>query len=168
MKCCHVKHKGEIWHLDLGGEGAAVRDPAGNVRAEFTPEEAAGSFKLPSFSESIKQFRLPVDGQEWYFDVDKDGLRQIKAFMDAAVVAAGPGAINALRTAALRDLVLGVLVTLGGIGLTVFGYMKAANDPQGGKYYVTYGLVIAGLVMVGRGIVNLSRYNRLKRVAEER
>src|SRR4051794_10259596 len=110
MKCCHLKHKGEIWHLDLGGEGAAVLDPAGTVRAEFTPEEAAGAFKLPSFSESIKQFRLPIGTEEWYFDVDKDGLRQIKAFMDAAVVASGPGAVQALRSAGLRDVGLGAVL----------------------------------------------------------
>ena len=43
MRCCHLKHKGEGWVLDLGEDGAEVRDSSGSVRAQFTREEAARS-----------------------------------------------------------------------------------------------------------------------------
>jgi hypothetical protein len=168
MRCCHVKHKGEIWHLDLGGEGATIRDAAGNVRAEFTPEQAAAAFTLPSFSESIKQFRAPINGEEWYFDVGKEGLKEIRAFMDAGVVAAGPEALKSLRSKAIRDLLVGAAMAVGGAVLSVMSFQQAANNPQGGTYYVTYGLVIAGLVALGRGGYQLSRHNRLKQIAEQR
>jgi hypothetical protein len=168
MRCCHLKYKGEIWRLDLGGEGTTIRDAAGNARSEFKPEEAAAVFRLPSFSESIKQFRPPVDGEEWYFDVGKDGLKEIRAFMDAAVVAAGPEALQAMRSSAIRELLLGAVLAVAGVVMSIGSFMAAANNPQGGQYYVTYGLVIAGLVVNGRGGYQLARYKRLKRVAGQR
>ncbi len=133
MRCCHLKHKGEAWVLDLGAEGAEVRDASGDVRAQFTREEAAESFLLPSFSESIKQFRVPVDGELWYFDVAKNDLKEIKAYINQAVVAAGPEAVVAVRNRAIRDGLIGLGGVAAGVALTLGSFFNAAQNPVGGR-----------------------------------
>jgi hypothetical protein len=163
MRCCHLKHKGEAWTLELGDKGAEVRDASGAVRAQFTREEAAGEFLRPSFSESVKQFRVPVDGELWYFDVAKDGLKQIKAYIDQTVVAAGPEAVVAVRNAAVRDTLIGLACVVGGTALTL-GSFFAADD--GGGFVVTYGLILAGLVMAGKGVYGFLRYGKLKKMTQ--
>jgi hypothetical protein len=85
-----LSSKGEPWTLDLSDEKAEVRDAAGQVRATSTRDEAAEQFLMPSLSESIKQFRVPVDCELGYFDVAKPELKEIKAYIDRALVAAGP------------------------------------------------------------------------------
>jgi hypothetical protein len=168
MRCCHLKHKGESWTLDLGDEGAAIRDAAGKVRAEFAREEAAEQFLLPSFSESVKQFRAPVEGELWYFDVARDGLKEIKACLDQSVVAAGPEAMKAIRNRAIRETLIGSAGVIGGTALTVGSYLHAAQNPGGGEYYVTYGLILFGLVLLGKGIYGFLRYGQLQKLAQAR
>ena len=168
MKCCHVKHKGEVWTLDLEDDGVSITDASGAQRTYLERAEAEKSVLLPSFSESIKQLRAPVDGQTWYFDVAKPDLKTIKAYLDAPVVAAGPEALTAIRTRGWRDVAIGIGAAVLGVGISVAGYLSAANNPNGGGgYTVTYGLVIVGLCMIARGIYNLLRYSKLKNGAAE-
>jgi hypothetical protein len=167
MRCCHLKHKGEAWVLDLGDEGALVRDASGRVRAQFTREEAAGAFLLPSFSESIKQFRLPVDGEIWFFDVAKNDLKEIKTYINEAVVAAGPEAVLAVRNTAIRDALIGLACIIAGVGLTVWSYIRATQNPEDSGYVVTYGLVLVGLVMLGKGVYGFVRYGQLKKMSQD-
>lgn len=167
MRCCHLKHKGEAWVLDLGDEGAEVRDASGGVRAQFTREEAAEAFLLPSFSESIKRFRVPVDGELWYFDVAKNDLKEIKAYINQAVVASGPEAVVAVRNRAIRDGLIGLGGVAAGVALTLGSFFNAAQNPGGGEYVVTYGLVLAGLIMIGKGIYGFVRYGQLKKMSQD-
>ena len=167
MKCWHRDHKGEMWSLDLGDERAELRDAAGAMRGEFTRDEAGEQFLMPSFSESIKQFRLPVGGELWYFDVGKDDLKQIRAYIEHSVAAAGPDAVRAVRNAAIRDGVIGLVVLLVGVGITIGTHLKEADDPEGGtQSVVMYGAILVGLIMLGKGIYGLVRYNRLKTLAQ--
>jgi hypothetical protein len=167
MRCCHREHKGEVWTLDLGADGATVQDARRAVRGEYGRAEVAEQFRLPSFSESVKQLRIPIDGELWYFDVARADLKEIKAYLDQAVVAAGPEAVRAVRNRALRDTVIGAGVFVAGVALTVGSYLRAAQNPAGGQYVVTYGLILVGLVMVGKGVYGLVRYGRLQKLAQE-
>ncbi len=162
MRCYDAKHKGEEWVLQLGKKGARVLDEYGEVRAEFTRGEAAGSFVLPSFAQSIKHFCVPIDGQIWHFDVSKPEIQQIKSFMDHSVVAAGPAAVQAVQTQAIRNLLIGIAATIGGTVLTVGSLVMAAQQEGGGRYVVTYGLIIYGLVMVGKGIYGFVQHGKLQ------
>lgn len=167
MRCCHLKHKGEVWTLDLGDNRAEIRDSGENVRAEYTREEAAEQFLMPSFSESIKQFRAPIDGEIWYFDVARPDLKQIKAFIDQAMVAAGPEAVRAVRNHAIRDTLIGLAAVSIGGALTIGSYLQAAQDPNGGEYVVTYGAVLFGLVMIGKGIYGFMRHGQLQTLSQK-
>lgn len=166
MTCCHLKHKNEVWTLDLNDDGAQILDASGDVRAQFTRDQAAGQFLLPSFSESVKQFRAPIDGELWYFNVARDDLKQIKAYIDQAVVAAGPEAVSAVRNRAIRDALIGVGGVGLGVALSVGSYLHAAEDPQGGEYVVTWGLVLFGLVMIGKGIYGFLRFRQLQKLSQ--
>jgi len=166
MQCCHLNHKQEVWTLDLSDDGALIRDAGGNVRAQFTRDQAAGQFLLPSFSESVKQFRAPVDGELWYFNVARGDLKQIKAFIDQAVVAAGPEAVGAVRNRSIRDALIGIGGVGLGVALTVSSYLHASQDPQGGGYVVTWGLVLFGLVMIGKGVYGFLRFRQLQKLSQ--
>jgi len=130
MRCCHVKHKAEAWTLDLSDEGAEIRDAAGDLRSRFTREEAASEFLLPSFSESIKQFRAPVEGELWYFDVVKNDLKEIKAYINQGRGGCWPRGGAGVRNVAIRDGLIGLACIAAGVGLTVWSIVRAAQNPK--------------------------------------
>jgi hypothetical protein len=167
MRCRHRKHKGEVWLLVLNKAFARVRDEDDEIRAEYDREETPHCLLLPSFSESIKHFRVAIDGEMWPFEVDKRDLKDIKDYLNESVVVAGPEAIRAVGQRALRDLLVGLALSVVGIGVTVGTLAYAASSPEGGQYIITHGLIVCGLVMVGKGIYGFVRQSHLQKLAQE-
>jgi hypothetical protein len=167
LRCLHKDHKDETWKLDLDGDPVTLKDESGTVVWEMPANVAITQFQMPSFSESIKYFGILFGKEIRQFDVSKEGLKEIKTFLNKSVLAAGPEAVAAVRTKAIRDLLLGAACAIGGVVLTVGSYTAAAQKPEGGKYTVTYGLVIFGLIMLGRGVYGFVRHNQLKSLATE-
>jgi hypothetical protein len=166
LKCLHKDHKGETWTLDLESDPVVVKDESGKVVWQMPANVAITQFQMPSFSESIKYFGILFGNEIRQFDVSKDGMKDIKAFLNRSLLAAGPEAVAAVRTRAIRDVLLGAACTIGGVVLTVGSYTAAAQKPEGGKYTVTYGLVIFGLILLGRGAYGFVRHGQLKGMAE--
>jgi hypothetical protein len=166
MRCCHLQHKGETWTLDLRDEQAQIRDAAGKVRGEYPRTEVNDLFLMPSFSESIKQFRAAIDGEMWFFDVAKDDLKQIKAYLNQSLASGGIDAMLPVRNRGFRDLLIGLAAIVVGVGVTVASYLNAAQKPEGGEYSIVYGAVLFGIIMFGKGIYGLVRYQALKKLLE--
>ena len=163
LRCVDRERKGELWSLDLGGETVVVRNTAGTPVGQFTPEEAIGHFQMPSFSENIKYFGVSLGGTVHRFDVPKAVLQEIKALINRSIASAGPEAVRSVRNRAIRDILIGAACTVGGVVLTIGSYMSAANKPGGGKYTIAYGLVLFGLVMLGKGIYSFMQYGQVQR-----
>src|SRR6476660_4719440 len=115
LRCLSEAYKGQEWILDLDGDHVTVADAAGNLLLDCTPEEAIQRFQLPSFSESIKYFGISAGEKFLRFDVSRSGLNEIKTFLDRKVIADGPEAVMAIRSAAIRDTLIGLFCALGGI-----------------------------------------------------
>ena len=166
LRCVDRDRKGEMWSLDLGSERVVVQDASGTPVAEFTPEEAVGHFQMPSFSENVKYFGIALGDAIHRFDVPKDGLKEIKALINRSILSAGPEAVLSIRNRAIRDTVIGAACSVGGIVLSVGSYQAAANNPEGGKYTVTYGLILFGIAMLCKGIYGLIQYGQVRGLAE--
>jgi hypothetical protein len=166
LRCVDKDHQGEQWTLDLDGDKVLVRDAASKVVAELSPEDAAARFQMPSFSENVKYFGIAIGDRIQRFDVSKDGLREIRDFNNRLTVRGGPEAVQAVRNKAIRDTAIGVLCAVGGTVLTVGSYLSAANKPEGGNYTIAYGLVLFGLVVLGKGIYGFVQYGRIKALSE--
>jgi hypothetical protein len=52
------------------------------------------------------------------------------------------------------QVMIGIVMIVIGCGVTFFSYQAAANSPTGGTYIVTFGLIIAGIFRVIRGLSN--------------
>ncbi len=165
LRCVDRDLKGETWSMEIG-DTVTVRDAAGKAVAEFTPQEAPAHFQMPSFSANIKYFAIALGDSMRRFDVSRDGLREIQALSHRAVASAGPEAMRAVKMRAIRDIALGLACAILGGVLTVGSYMSAANQPGGGKYTITYGVVLFGLVVLARGIYGLIQHGRIERVAQ--
>jgi len=61
---------------------------------------------------------------------------------------------DARHAAARRDMLLGGLLALIGIGVTVFTYTQASSSASGGHYVVAYGPAVAGIVIFFRGLTS--------------
>ncbi len=101
---------------------------------------------------------------------DKGNLNgELKSFTIAAndqlTAAAGPEAVRAVRNRAIRDALIGAACAIGGVALTVGGYMEAAQKPGGGEFKVAYGLVLFGLVMLGKGVYSYLQYQQIQRLS---
>jgi hypothetical protein len=165
LRCVDRERKGQVWSLDLGPQQVIVRDSIGTAVGSFTPEEAISNFQMPSFSENIKYFGILLGGTVHRFDVPKEGLREIKALVNRSIAAAGPEAVQSVKRRAIRDTLIGAVCAAGGIALTIGSYMSAANKPEGGSYTITWGLVLFGLVMIGKGVYGFWQYNQVQRLA---
>lgn len=166
IRCVDKDCKGQEWTLELGADKVVVRDASGRTVGEFPPADAASRFQMPSFSDNIKYFGITLGDQIRRFDITKDGLREIKAFNNRLVASAGPEAVRSVRSKAIRDSLIGAACAIGGVVLTIGSYLSAANNPEGGRYTVTYGLVIFGLVMLGKGAYGFSQYGQIKRLSD--
>jgi hypothetical protein len=157
-----AKKGGETWQLELEPEEARLSDPTRNLVARIPRGAAEQRILLPSFSENRSKISVLTDDNKLVsFNPDKPAIAEIKSYFNAALAAAGPEAIAALRGKAIRDLAIGVIAAAAGIGLTVLSYLHPTEKDGTSKSTVFYGLVIFGLIMVGRGIMNLSRAGKV-------
>jgi F0F1-type ATP synthase assembly protein I len=66
-----------------------------------------------------------------------------------------------LRRRAIRAIVLGAVLALVGIVITGATYASASSSPDGGVYFVPWGLIVIGLLWLIRGVAALIRSSRL-------
>lgn len=59
------------------------------------------------------------------------------------------------RKAGWRAILFGGTLAIVGTACTVISYLAAANQPGGGRYVVTYGLIFAGISMMIRGFIRV-------------
>lgn len=162
-RCVSKPFQDAIWQLRFDSERVTVTlvQPDGKEVAAFTPEQAAQGFKFPSFSQSITYLSIPVGAGRLEFDLSKDELREVRSFTELAVLVAGPEGIAKVRRAGYRHLAIGIGATALGTIVTAASYTAASSNPRGGSYAIMWGLVVYGLIEIGRGIYEFSRAGRL-------
>lgn len=64
--------------------------------------------------------------------------------------------LKQLKSRAVKDVVFGLLWTVGGTVVTVVTYAGASG---GGRYVVAYGAIIFGAIQFIKGLINLAKYN---------
>ena len=158
--------KGETgtWRLSLGDDQSRLFDPQGNLVTEFAKAAAEQKILLPSFSENRKNISIWVSNDKIIlFQPDKEALAAIKGYFNSALAGAGPEAIAVLKRSGYRNLAIGVIATIAGVGLTVGSMMFPTKDANGQeKSVITYGLVIFGLIQTGRGVMALMRAGKIQ------
>lgn len=65
--------------------------------------------------------------------------------------------VQAARTRAIRTLVVGAVLATFGLIVSVATYAAASSNPNGGSYYVAFGPIIFGIVLIVRGARGLER-----------
>jgi hypothetical protein len=160
LQCVTKPHKGTVWWLRLTDDGQAVLfDPAQVVVRAVGAHEAGAAFRMPSFGQSIKYFGVYVNGGLIEFSAQKTDMQAIQAFLDQGVLAGGTDGVAKLRNQGYRDIVVGGVLTVAGVGVTVLSYMAVSS--RGGRYYLTWGVVLWGLITFFRGVGKVGRAGRL-------
>ncbi|MBC7772445.1 MAG: hypothetical protein H7210_08120 [Pyrinomonadaceae bacterium] len=151
--------KGEIWTLELTQEDATLRDQSGEVREVFSPEDAARSWLMPGFTGS-RSLKLPIEAGQVAFECRKAGLTHLRRFLRRGIILAGPEAVRWYRNRAIRELVIGVVLFVVGTAVTIASFL---GQPSTGNGTVFYGLMLAGLIEIGRGMYLLRQWSILER-----
>lgn len=68
--------------------------------------------------------------------------------------------VGSARKAGLGYLVAGILVTAASLGATIAGYTSAME--QGGTYFIYCGLIMLGIYLTVRGVLQLTRGREVK------
>jgi hypothetical protein len=156
---------GESWTLDLGEEGVRLLDPKGEAASEFPRAEADHRILLPSFSENRKAiWFLSAPDRVVQFNPDKPAVAAIKDYLNQSIALAGPEAITDLRRKGYRDLAIGAISTVAGIVITAISLANPTPRGDGqGKSMIFYGLILFGLIEIGRGVAALMRASRIQK-----
>ena len=157
------ENKGKSWVLDLTDQAAVLSTQEGQEIQRFAREQAGEQFLLPHFGGEIKHFTIDLGERKAQFKVSRQGLKAIRGFLLQSIADMGPEAVDAMKSAAIRNIAIGIGASAVGIGITVAGYMAAASAPQGGRYMVFYGLILWGVFMLFRGFSLFGTYRRLMR-----
>ncbi len=62
-----------------------------------------------------------------------------------------------LRSIGARNMTIGGLICVVGLGVTVFSYLAAAESPGGGTYFVAWGAVVFGGIQFIRGAIQFGK-----------
>jgi hypothetical protein len=164
LRCKDKREPRGDWLLSLKDRGVTLTDPEGEVRASFRRDRADSRLVLPSFWESVKDLGVKDDdGTVLWFYPEKEDIADIKEYLHGALAAQGPEAVAALRRKGWLLTVLGALIALGSLAVMVVTMLLAFSSPEGGTYFVTLGAVVAGLIVLSRGITALVRAGRADR-----
>jgi hypothetical protein len=168
LRCKDKRFAKGDWLLALDEVGGALTDPEGATRANFSRAEAAARFVLPSFWESVKDLGVRADsGDVVWFVPDRESVARVQSYLYGALGTQGPAAIRALRIKGWLLVLAGIGVTLVAVLVMVGSMARAFGNPEGGKYYVTIGAAVFGLIVLSRGIVALTKASRAERGPEE-
>jgi hypothetical protein len=138
-----------------------LTDSEGAARASFSRAEAEARFVLPSFWESIKDLGVRGDtGDVVWFVPDGESVARIKTYLHGALAAQGRAAISAVRRRGWLLVLAGVGITALAVSVMVASMARAFGNPEGGKYYVTIGGIVFGLLVLSRGVAALVKASR--------
>src|SRR5262249_10470614 len=124
---------------------------AGRGRQDLTSipiGEATMRINLPSFLASNRYITIEThDRLVLQFEPKPKAVETIRAMLSEGTVDAPQATANAYWKAALRDALIGGGSFMLGITITCASFLFAAPD---GKFLVTTGLIVVGLIELGR------------------
>lgn len=156
LECMTVGHADEVWHLERVGDDVILFDAKGTEEVRFPARAAVRRIQFPTF---LGLFPLDIfiagrNRRDLWFKCPPETKKAVKAFIKNCVGADPKGAVAHARSEAMRDLVLGILALVVGIGVTAASIAFAGSA---GVYVVTVGLIAVGVVGVARGYAGLIR-----------
>jgi hypothetical protein len=151
-----VGHADEVWHLERIGDDVVLYDAKGVEEVRFPARAAVRRIQFPYL---LGLFPLDIfiagrNRRDLWFKCPPETKKAVKAFIKSCIGADPKGAVAHARAESIRDLVLGVLALVVGIGVTV---ASIAYGGAGGVYVVTTGLIAVGVVGVIKGYTGLIR-----------
>lgn len=157
--------KGQWWDLEFTEESLTLFDPAGQVALQLAPADVVTNVTVPKFGGDTNSTRFVVGAAVVSLALSGQSLSLVKKIRDRGLVAMGPDTIRVVLRVAVRDFVLGTLLFIGGIIISLVGYWAAAKSPNGGSFYVLWGVSVLGFAWACRGIYGFFHYFRLKALA---
>ena len=164
LKVAGARDRDSEWVLFLNEKGGYLENARERIVLNFDRADAPAHFIFPSFLQSIKNLGIRTDdGDVVWFLPHVGPIATIKKYLHGAIAAQGPKAIRSLRLRGWLLLLAGLTLTLGSTALSIISLIAAHTNPEGGRYVLAFGLIIAGLVLTSRGVVHLSNAGRAAR-----
>lgn len=164
LQCLAKGCKNDVWAITFDDTPATVLGPDRQPLVRLTPQQAAGVFQMPS---GTRNFALRDGDRTVEFKISHEGAAEVRSFIGDAMLSPRPRAVvidsddGATRSRAIRDICLGLLLLVGGIGISVGSFLAAANSPNGGRYTILYGAPIVGFVWLMRGLGERKRPRKM-------
>ncbi|MCP4935156.1 MAG: hypothetical protein GY927_13370 [bacterium] len=160
------EYHGEKWQIKLEGQSALLLMPDSQVAASFTPEEAFSQFELIRFARSGHNVAITAGENIWKFAAWPKAFKQINIFVQQSQEASSEAELASIRRRAIVQTALGSLILLAGIALTLDDYLKAAYKDGGSEYAIFYGAMVAGILLLVKGLYHFIEYRKLRCVAD--
>ncbi len=158
-------YAGEEWQLRPTDDGLALFDEEGDRVTDIPDAEVSLRIVFPSFWASIRHLMI-VDnnGHQLEFQPDSQAVARVRKLVEHCLYRDPENAARTMRGKALRDLAIGGGSFILGTCITAGTWLAAGPK---GTFYVTTGLLLAGIIEIVRGLIWLLRAARLGAIAAE-
>jgi hypothetical protein len=156
---------GTSWTLELSDESVAVVNEENETEILFSTDEAFRRIHFTgSWDDATSLLILGDDSREYDFQLERNKVPFVKAFVEAAIARDPERAMRHFRTQAARSLWIAVLGLLAGLfgGLLTWAF---APD-RWPFYFVSASLVIPGLAYLHWGLQSRARARRIARTVK--
>jgi len=165
LTCIDKERDGEKWQLQIDGSTASLAMPDGTIAATFTSDEAYSSFELLRFAQSGHNVGITIGDSTLHFTAWPKAFRTLKAFVQQSNNASSAPELEKLKRRAWIQTLLGFVLLIGAGILSIDGILLAAGQTAGGEYYVFYGAMIAGALLMFKGWYDFAELRKLKPAA---
>jgi hypothetical protein len=161
--------QGQPWQLVLDVRTVRLLDLEGREVVVFPREEAERVFQIPGMFQDMdnRNLGLATAEETFWFQPDRDAIRQLEAYLDETLVLQGPDAIEAYQSRARREFVVGVMGLFGGPLAAYYGFLLLGSWHIPGKLaLLPIAIALIGFSQFGRGCRSMLRVSRLRAIEE--
>jgi hypothetical protein len=150
LTCAQKPYKGETWLLKRIRKGLVLVDEDDRAVTLIPTGQVGLRIHFPSFWASRSNVVITGDrGEEYHFEPKGKTIANVRALVDDCAEADPAATASAYRRSAIRDLLIGGGAFALGLIITCASFFFA--NPKGG-FALMIGLLVSGLVEIGRGI----------------
>jgi hypothetical protein len=148
----------------MDAQGAAVADGSGAAVVHIPREDVAELYAAFLVDEQQLDMHFSYNSSFWTCKPTGEGMGLLRRYVYEVYKELGPAHQARKQTKALRDSIIGIVLSVAGVVMTVAGHLSATRSPDGARFYVFWGLILAGVAMLFKAFGSYRESKKIQRI----